>query len=570
MFKTRLYALVAVLALLPAAAFPQAETAPADHPVYSFLKRMEVKGLISRYHDAVLPLSRREVAAFLVESESHSAGLSTTEHERLQDFLSEFQFDIRRSVAGFSTTAGAGGDLADSLSDRFWEQRERYLFLEADSSVSLFTNLLLDGDARGISGDALGSVNATYLQLGLRARGTLLDHLGYSVTATNAAFWGSRDLLNRDPLISQSHALRVSDIQNFDFEEGSVRYDAGMIGLQVGRERVLWGSGYEQKMVFSDNPRVFDFIRGDVSYKALRYTFMHAWLLGTESNLLFTFANDSSTVHDEPVISDKYVAAHRLELSFPGVIDVGAQEIVVYSNRSFDLGYLTPISLFESVQRSRGERDNVFWCADVQLHFIKNIELTGTLFYDDIMVPDMFTNKWRDRYAWQVGMFYADPFTISNVNLVVEYTRVEPYVFSHGRSRDDSYTSLGAMLGTNVGPNGDSWVVRTEYLPVRNLVLSMRVIKGRHGMNILDKDGRVLVNVGGDVLFPHRDGVDSDTKEFLSGIRYDQMKLDFSAQWEIINQCWVEARYQYNRVENKSTSAIAKNSFYGMHIRLEL
>jgi hypothetical protein len=570
MIKRRFSILVAVLVLLPATAFPQAETVPADHPVYAFLKRMEVKGLIARYHDAVLPLSRREVAAFLMESESQGSSLSGSEQERLRDYLSEFQFEIRRSVAGFAATVGSGGGLADSLSNHFWEQRERFLFLEVDSSVTLFTNLLLDGDTRGISGDALGSVKATYLQLGLRARGTLLDHLGYSVSATNAQFWGSRDLLKRDPALAQSHALKVDDIQNFDFEEGSVRYDAGLVGIQVGRERVLWGSGYEQKMILSANPRVFDFIRGDLSYKSLRYTFLHAWLLGTESHLLFSFANDSSTVHDEPVFADKYVAAHRLEFSFPGVMDIGAQEIVVYSNRSLDLGYLTPLSLFESVQRSRGERDNVFWCADVQLHVIKNIEITGTILYDDIMVPDMFTNKWRDRYAWQVGMFYADPFTISNTNLIVEYTRVEPYVFSHGRSRDDSYTSLGAVLGTNIGPNGDAWIFRADYLPLRNLVLSLGVIKGRHGMNILDREGKVLVNVGGDVLFPHRDGVDSDTKEFLSGVRYDQLKLDVGVRWEIVNQCWLEARYQYERVENRSADAVAKNSLYGMHIRAEL
>jgi hypothetical protein len=561
--------LATLIILMSGRARPQAETVPVNHPVYAFLKRMEVKGFVARYHDAVLPLSRREVGSFLVESSARASELPNAERGRLDDFLSEFQFDIRGSVAGFAGALGSGGERVDSLSDTLWGRSERFIFLEADSSVSFFLNLLFDADTRHIAGDALGSTGASFAQVGVRARGTLLDHLGYSLSATNAQFWGSRALLERDPLISQSHALKVVNIQNFDFEEGSVRYDAGIVSVQVGRERVLWGSGYEQKMIFSDNPRVFDFIRADVSYKSLRYTMMHAWLLGTQSDYYFLVPGDSSSMHLEPVIADKYVAAHRLEFSFPGTLDVGAQEVVVYSNRSVDLGYLTPLSLFESVQRSRGERDNVFWSFDLQLHVFRNLELTGTILYDDINVPDMFTNKWNDRYAWQVGMFCADPFTLANTNLVVEYTRVEPYVFSHGRSRDNSYTSLGAMLGTTIGPNGDAWTVRADYLPLRNLEFSLRVIKERHGTNVLDKAGHVATNVGGDVLFPFREGIDSEIKKFLSGDRTDQLRFDFSARWEIFNQCWLGVRYMYDELDDVRMSRV-KNSQADVHLRLEL
>jgi len=556
--------------LANSAAFPQAETVPANHPVYAFLKRMEVKGLVERYHDAVLPLSRKEVAALLEESLLQASHLSPAERGRLQDFLSEFQYEIRGSVAGFSATLGAEGELADSVTRGLLEQRERFLFLHADSSVSLFANFLFDADARWISGDALGKDRAQYVQVGIRGRGTLLNHLGYSITATNAQFWGSRELLARDPLISQSHALGVTNIQNFDFEEGSVRYDGGLVSAQVGRERILWGSGYDQKMIFSDNPRIFDFIRVDVAYKALRYTFLHAWLLGTESNLTFSLPTDTATTHSEPVIADKYVAAHRLELSFPGVMDIGAQEIVVYSNRSVDLGYLTPLSLFESVQRSRGERDNVFWALDLQTHFLEHIEFSGTILYDDINVPDMFTDKWSDRYAWQVGMFYADPFLMPNSNIIVEYTRVEPYVFTHGRSRDNNYTSLGALLGTSVGPNGDAMAVRMDYLPLRNLSFSLGVIFERHGMNVVDSTGKVIRNVGGDVLFPFRDGVDSEKKQFLSGTKFRNRRLELSALWEIVNQCWFEVRYKFDSMEEAVTTQRAENHQISMHLRMEL
>ena len=566
----RFFPLVLFILVAVKPAFPQAETVPVHHPVYAFLKRMEVKGIIERYHDAVLPLSRKEVAGFLQATLLKASHLPPAERGRLRELLAEFQFDIKGTVDGFSTTAGYGGDLADSVDTGFLENTQRFLYLHADTAANLFVNLLVDADGRHISGDALGDDHAEFLQLGFRARGTLLQHLGYSLTATNAQFWGSRDLLLRDPQLSQSHALTEGNFQNFDFEEGSVRYDGGIVSAQIGRERMLWGAGYDQKMILSDNPRVFDFIRADVAYKALRYTFLHAWLLGTASTLRFGLPADSSADRYEPVIADKFLAAHRLEVSFPGVLDVGAQEVVIYSNRSVDLGYLTPLSLFESVQRSRGDRDNVFWALDVQTHFLPNIEFSGTIMYDDIDVPDMFGTKWSDRYAWQLGMFYADPFDIPNTNVTVEYTRVEPYVYSHGRSRDDSYTSLNALLGANVGPNGDAMAVHFDYLPLRNLSFAFRVIFERHGANPVDSTGQVLVNVGGNVFFPHRDGVDSQTKEFLAGTKFRSRSMEISVLWEIINQCWLEAGYHFDSLEEAVTEKRSENHQLSLHLRLEL
>ena len=92
---------------------------------------------------------------------------------------------------------------------------------------------------------------------------------------------------------------------------------------EVGRERVLWGSGYGEKLTSSDNVRIYDFIRADARYKAIRYTFMHAWLGGQTRTIPFTLPFDTTALFYEPVAADKYFAAHRFELMFPGVLDVG-------------------------------------------------------------------------------------------------------------------------------------------------------------------------------------------------------------------------------------------------------
>ena len=142
-------------------------------------------------------------------------------------------------------------------------QREKFIYYAADSSANVFINFLLDLEARRITGDDLGSTHSEYLQFGGKIRGTLWGKLGYYAELTNAQFWGSRDLLTRDPYISQSHALGVTNAQNFDFAQSYVRFDANVVSAQIGREKILWGYGGYEQMTAQDTVRAYDFLRAE-------------------------------------------------------------------------------------------------------------------------------------------------------------------------------------------------------------------------------------------------------------------------------------------------------------------
>jgi len=295
---------------------------------------------------------------------------------------------------------------------------------------------------------------------------------------------------------------------------------------------------------------------------------MHAWLLGLPDTITFTLPFDPDYEFLEQANADKYFAAHRVSFSIGGAVDLGAQEMVIYSNRSPDLAYLNPLAFIESFQRSRGERDNVFWAFDAQLHVIPNVELQGTILYDDLNVPDLFSDLWTDRYAWQAGLIWAAPFTIPDLSLGAEYTRVEPYVFSHGRSREGSYTSLTTLLGPRIGPNADSWFLRADYRAGRNLWFSADVTLQRMGENVVDSTGVLLRNVGGDEFQPHRD-TDPLTKEFLDGIRVDRRRIRLAATWEVVNQIWLEAWYIHHEEKNLEAGSTVQESVYALHAKLE-
>jgi len=165
-------------------------------------------------------------------------------------------------------------------------------------------------------------------------------------------------------------------------------------------------------------------------------------------------------------------------------------------------------------------------------------------------------------------MFYTDAFFISNTSLMIEYTRIMPYVFSHGRSREGSYTSVDALLGPSIGPNADSWFVRGDYLPLRNLTFSLSVAFERKGENIVDELGTLIKNVGGDEFQPHR-SIDPETRTFLDGKLMKTRRVQLYARWECVNQIWLEGRVQFESVETASTGERSENSQAVLHLKVE-
>lgn len=543
--------------------FPQTENVPANHPIYQFLKRMELKKIISQYHDAVLPLSRKEIVQFIIQIEDSKDKLTETEKDILADYKVEFEYELYKSSENSFSLFSRGDDVVSGMVRGTFQDKEKHIYTYADTVFTVFVDGLMNIDFRRSTGNGLHA-NASFVEIGPRVRGTIYDKLGYYFQLTNAQFWGSREVLQRDKRISQSFALTTPEAKNFDFVEGYMRYNAGIISVQVGRERVLWGNSYGDKLFISDYHRVFDAVRMDAEYKNFKYTFLHGWLLGKPGNSVPLNNGDI-----EPIVADKYIAAHRFELTINNYLDFGVQELSIYSNRSVDLGYLNPLTFFESVQRSRQERDNGFLAFDFQVRPVEGYEIQSTLFFDDIEIPKLGKDRWENKYAFQLGLMAVDPLSIPNTNLMFEYTRVDPYMFSHNRSRENEYSSNNVLLGTQIGPNAESWFFRLDHFITNRLTASSQFEYQRSGENSYDSAGVLIKNVGGDFLQPLRDGIDKPPTKFLDGLLHKKFIGQFNLSYEIINEVWFDLRYEWNLTRNGNPIFDIEHHNFGGAIRID-
>lgn len=543
--------------------FAQIENVPAANPVYDFLKRMEVKGVITQYPDAVLPLSRREVAEFLKTIDRHRSGLTLTERDVLDDFKVEFAHELGLGTENrFVVLSGEGG-LSETISG-LTSEKEKFLYAWQDSSNSFFTDLLLSTDLRAVSGDSRTKSGASTVDLGPRFRGTLKNRIGYYLQVTNGQIIGNREVALLDSTIRMNRELLdVPTARSFNFVEGYFKVDADILTLQVGRERLLWGYGANDKLIVSDNAPVFDYGKIDVQVGNFRYMFFHSWLLGPTQLVTGGYSGIS-----EAVVGSKYLAAHRFELSFPRLFDFGLSELIVYSRRSPDLAYLNPVNVFKGVEPQLHDRDNSLISTDLQLHTWSNFELYGTLLIDDIVLSKVGSRFFGNQFAFTVGGNYIEPVGLENADIVLEYTRIDPYVYSH-HIPENSYTNDQFVIGNHLGPNSDDMFARFSYRFSRKLKTSLEVERTRHGDNIVDAAGNLIRNVGGSALYGHR-AIDALDVTFLDGILTKIYFVRLKAVYEIFNELFLDLRYEYRHEKNVSFGRTFNDHFLFIQLRFDI
>ncbi len=530
------------------------ELLPASDPVYRFLLRQQVTGNLHNFHWGMLPLSRKEVASFLDSLET-STTLSVTDRALLHDFERKLSYDRTGGLASSSSFI-PGFDFGTIVDD----SRQKYLYAYADSTTSVFLDGFASYSYRAGKGDSLGSHFASLGEVGLRLRGTLYNRLGYYLQASNGALLsGSHDFALLEPRLQANKKFNSDQKSFFDFTNGYLRYDADWFSVMAGREQLLWGMGYGDRMVFSDNTVPFDFFRIDIHSGNLHYSFLHGGLVGADTN--------------GQTLSSKYIAAHRLEFNIGAPLRLGLNEAVIYSNQPPLFALMNPMAFLTSAElstelTSSNEHNTLIWI-DAEVRPVTNVRLNGTWLIDDISFStlgkqDISGNT--NKFGWQAGVLWSDAFTVPTLVLSLEYTRIGPFVETH-RTNANSYTNWNLPLGAALQPNSDEWALGADYDVTNRLSISCRVRFQRTGENILDQSGRVIFNAGSNFLYGEGDV--SHPNVFLEGRRINRVLGSIELIWQPVWQYSFDVQYFYRSFRFPAEARMLNDSIVWMTFRVD-
>ncbi|CUS98957.1 capsule assembly Wzi family protein [Candidatus Kryptobacter tengchongensis] len=490
----------------------QVENVPISHRVYQFLKRMEVRGIIKNFDDASLPISRGEVANFLNEIYAQRDKLSKNEQGYLELLMIEFENELKKENFFETSIINDGIKFNDGL----LSDKAKYLYTYRDSNVNFFADLLFNLDTKFSR-----SSNVVLAEIGGRLRGTYDGKLGFYLQSTDGQSFGDKGLALEEIRLRQNYKFNEEGSVNFDFTDAYIKYQSKYLSFQLGREFITQGYGFSGKLFISQTSPSFDFFKIRFKYKGISYDFVHSWLLGTKFIIPDTIAGNMT------LINSKYLATHRLNFNFWDKFNFGVWEGVIYTKRFPELAYLNPINFYKSAEHSLQDRDNALLGFDFKSNIFKNLQIYGTVLIDDINFPTLGTGWYGNELGYQFGLYFAN--FIKNADLILEYTRIEPYVYSH-RFNENNYTHNGFLLGHEIGPNSDDFFIKIIYLLSKRATLTIFVERTRHGRNpIIESD---TINVGGDFNLGHRQW-DAEKVKFLDGIIENKLKLGFDLLWEI-------------------------------------
>jgi hypothetical protein len=141
-------------------------------------------------------------------------------------------------------------------------------------------------------------------------------------------------------------------------------------------------------------------------------------------------------------------------------------------------------------QQINGDLDNIAFGADLAVTIAPFARLYFSIFIDELVLTPLnsFLTRVDNQYAWQAGLKVPLP-GLPFFLLVFQYTKIEPYCYTHYEQTlpqyttpiNINYTHDGENLGYRLPPNSDEFLVRLFTYPRSGLALAAQYRLIRHG-----------------------------------------------------------------------------------------
>lgn len=531
---------------------------PIGDPVYAYLERMETLGKLGDVLDGIKPFSRDKIAGFLLELNAARAELTSIDRRRLDDFLLDYRWEINRSQR--YAVAPPDQNWYSILADwdnfkndfgRFFQQKqpeeENHVFLWEKDKDNFYFDYEQGLTYENRSDDLTRSASWTdYI-----FRGVLNEDFGFQGRVSLIGLRGDENYVKEHPILKGSWSEKNDPGARYaDRTGGELALHSSYIDFQFAHQEVEWGYGESGKLILSNNPEQYPYLSLSKDGGWWKFISLHGKL---QSYLDTTLADGTK------IYPDKWLAAHRLEVSLWQTATIGLNENFIYGNRYADWAYLIPFNFYRAAQHKLRDRDNATISVDLEVLPYHGVKIYGTLFLDEFRKAKLGTDWYGNKHAFQIGLLTLDPLGLNNLSLRLEYTAIMPWVYTHD-FRINSYSSDYRSLGHWSGPNSEVYYLHLAKDWHQRLSSGLRLRQWKHGANYDNE------NIGGDIFKGHRVFMPGqtqarETRKFLEGILTTEQRLEVYSQYEIFNDFYLSG--EYRRIRSKTEDKTSNlNEFY--------
>jgi hypothetical protein len=494
--------------LLASQAFSQTIYLSVSHEVYPFLKRMEARGLLSEYRDAAKPLSRIVIAKHLKALEGATERMTEVERDEYEFLKGEFHYEL----------ATLAGDLEPS-EIRWHVISETF----PGGIVNLEPNFRF-GQTN------IGNNSVRVRDQGLKLYGYVFDDIGYYFNFVDSREVGNAinftKALTPDPGVVPTK--QNDNSLEYNNTEAQLNFRVGAFNFSVEKMQNIWGLERNGNLTFSSKAPSYPQIKLRVPVTDwMDFIYLHADLNSNVIDSTRSYYSNASALY--PIFREvdrvKYMAAHMIEFTPTRGVDISLGESVVYSDKGPLLIYLIPIMFFKSAEHYNGDKDNVQWFGNLDLNLIRNVNVYGSLFIDDLSLDKILSAEEMPNYfGYSFGIQTYDVL-LKNLEFTAEYTRINPWVYTHEYPATE-FTNNGYIMGSWMGQNSDNIYLDLSYRPVRSVSFGGT-------MQVFRKGGQKDIYY--QYHFPPK-------QPFLYGPLHEERSFGFHARYQFVRDGFIDAR----------------------------
>jgi len=307
----------------------------------------------------------------------------------------------------------------------------------------------------------------------------------------------------------------------------SLYFKSALLDIEMSNRPFSWGWSSGNSPLISANAIPFNRFSLIKKSKKFNFEYFHGSL------------NDKSIeeIHTDNKKLEKFIAGHRVQYKPTNNFKFSISEIVIYGNRSPELGYLNPISFFWAQEHNLGDLDNILLSFDFGYILFPGVILYNTFVLDELSWKDLFSDWWGNKYSYQFGMFLSSS-DMKLPDLRLECTATRPWTFTHP---DFSFSNRNVTIGAINGPSSASLRVESFYTPSTNIMAQFSYEKIYKG-----------IGLGSDVNdnYDNRNLENDFNTEFLLNQNYSKNIMEINFHLYLTNMIKIISTFKTSQVKN--------------------
>jgi len=343
-------------------------------------------------------------------------------------------------------------------------------------------------------------------------------------------------------------------VRSSDIMRGGITYDAGNVKLETAIDYLRIGPSVYYPLLLSGTAPPITYARVRLQCGPFEYMQLAGQLSSQKDKLKMLYLHRVSV----PLFKNRFILGINEAIvsgsttnQFDSLDPNNALRRQYYgTTRNPEWAYLIPFVPYKITEHYLGDRDNSLMSFDGELKIPDNFRWYGEFLIDDMLSPwKIFTSDWGNKWALTSGMQYFGTCMRKDYTATIEYSRVEPWVYTHFYGGAENYAHFGQCLGMPLGPNSDAFVVALSAQVTPRNALGFKITATRknasaRGGSITDVFQDSVNIYNGTLYYPQHP--DNPVKHFLGAGTVSSTRLGITWDYAPFGRFTISSQLEFD------------------------